>query len=148
MFQSVADLKILILTDRRVWSAGGFLFFVFFIWVLTSSWREVEVKPEKQQHMVAVYDTSYVSVLGQLNKDIKEGQEERKYLRESVNRISNQVSNAKEEANWHADTLISRLNEVSNKVDKLSNKIGAPAIESVELNQRLKSEKLVKNRQK
>lgn len=146
LIQTLSDLKIIAATDRRVWAAGAFIALVAVTWVSTGSWREEEEatlekyvripnKPEKVENMVEEF-----------NKSMRESAEEHKFLKDYLSRLTNQFKADKEEIDWHVNLLVTKLGDMTEKVDDLTNKVGRIKIKKVLFEQKLKRQK--KHRQK
>jgi hypothetical protein len=59
-----------------------------------------------------------------------------------MTRMSNEIQVDEEEIDWHANTLITRLNDVSEKVDKVANLVGDSAVDKAKLEEKLRKQKL------
>ena len=139
--QTLGDLRLIVTTDRRVWAAGGFLCIVCFVWVVTGAWRPPDEEPPEEYVRVKVEDDKIRSMVAEFNKSLKEGVEERKFLKESITRVAQDVQVGKEEVDWNVNVLMNKLNDITEKVDGLANKVGASTIERAQFEEKLKQQK-------
>ncbi|HQH25855.1 MAG TPA: hypothetical protein PLP17_00550 [Oligoflexia bacterium] len=138
--QALADLKLIVTTDHRVWAAAAFICVVSFVWVATGAWREPEPEPPEKMVPVKIKPEKIPDFLQGLTQQMKEAKEEREYLRDMMNRTSHEIEVDKEVIDWNANTLITRLNDVSEKVDKVANMVGEAAIEKAQLEKKIKKQ--------
>lgn len=146
--QTISDLKLIAQTDKRVWSAGAFLCVVFFVWSVTGAWREEEEPlPEKLVNL-KVEQPKIKPMLKEFNAAMREGAEERQYLKDYAVRVAQELETTKQEIDWHVDVLVNKLNDMTEKVDNIANKVGASAVHKEEFNQKLKKHKAKERRKK
>lgn len=148
LVQSFSDLKLIVQTDRRVWAAGGFLCCVVFIWVVTGAWREEDPPVPEKYIRVKVEEDKINDLIKEFNKDMREGEEERKFLKDYIARVSQEVNVGKEEIDWHVNVLVNKLDDMTERVDLLANKVGASSIKNAQFEERLKQQKKNRKRKK
>lgn len=140
--QSIADVKLILSTDKRIWAMSGFLAMCAVVFVVTQSWREPPPEPEEEYVRVRIDDDiGYRSLMTTVTKDFQSSVVERKALRDEVVRASNDFQNQQQEIDWHVDNLVERMNSVTEKLDKLVGKVGEEAIKKAQLEQRIRGSK-------
>ncbi|MCB0325363.1 MAG: hypothetical protein KDD69_17390 [Bdellovibrionales bacterium] len=146
--QSLHDLKLHITTDKRIWSASAFVCIVFFVWFVTGAWREPEPEPPEKYVRIKVEEEKVNVMIKDFNKDLREAEEERKFLKDYLTRVTEQVKVEKEEIDWHVDVLVNKLNDMTERIDGIALKVGASAVETAELENRLKQQKAARSKKK
>lgn len=131
--QSLSDIKLILTTDRRIWAGSAFVAVVVVVWLATGSWRESPPEKPEEIWRVKVQEERVEDMVQGFNKDLKEEKEETQYLKDSLKRANSELGAGKEEIEWHVNTLINKLNSMSEKVDLLTNRVGNAAIEKQKL---------------
>jgi hypothetical protein len=139
--QTLSDVKLILSTDRRLWVTAVFCCTVFGVWLMTDSWREEEPPPPEKFINVKVIPEKIEEMVRGFNTQIKQAKEEREYLRDTMTRVGQEIEVEKEQIDWHTNTLITKLNDVSEKVDKLVNVVGDQSIGKAKLETKLKRQK-------
>lgn len=137
LVQTLSDLKLIIATDRRIWAACAFLLVVGLVYSITDSWRVIEPPPPEKLVPVKIHEEKIVNMVKGFNQAIKESAEERKYLKEYLSRVSNKIESDKEEIDWHVDTIINRVNDVTEKIDNLTHKVGEQRVQKTHFDRKL-----------
>lgn len=137
LIQSFSDLKLIVTTDHRVWACAGFLCLVTAIWFATEYWREPVPPPPEKIRKMLVEDDRYKTMIGQFTTAVRESKEERQFLKDSLSRVTQEFGVVKQEVDWHTDTLITKLNEMTEKVDRLVTKVGESHIANAQLEQKI-----------
>lgn len=142
MKQFLTDIHLLLTTDKRIWAGAAFFACSIFIWLFTGSWRHQtqEPKTEKIYYMPEEKEVDR-ALVKEMHSKIKEGAEERQYLKDTISRVQQQIAADTEEIDWKVNSLVTRLNTVSNKVDNLANDIGQTAIQNSELEKKIRKGK-------
>lgn len=139
--QLLHDVKLHITTDRRIWSAASFVVMVVTVWLVTGAWREGEPEPPIERVRLKVEEEKVKDMIAEFNKDMKEADEERQLLRDYMTRVNQQVEVEKQEIDWHVDVLVNKLNDMTERVDGIALKVGSSAVETAELEEKLKKQK-------
>ena len=145
--QAIFDAILIAKTDRRVWAASGFVFTVTLVWFATGAWRALEDPPPEKLYPVLVKPEKIKDMVKGFSTQMREAKEENTFLHDAVTRMNNEISINKEEIDWNANALITRLNDVSEKVDQVANMVGQSAIQKAQLEDKIKKSKK-KNRGK
>ncbi len=139
--QILHDLKLHASTDRRIWSAASFVIFVFTVWGVTGAWRGEEPELPDEQVRLKVEEEKVNNMIKEFNRDMTEAAEERKYLRDYLVRVNEQVEVEKQEIEWQVDVLVNKLNDMTERVDGIAIKVGASAVQSAKLAEKLKQQR-------
>ena len=75
-----------------------------------------------------------------------QAKEERKYLRDSIHRFKNDFDADRQEFDWKMNSLVQKLEGITDTVDGLTNQIGTSKIESTKLEKKLLLQKKNKRR--
>lgn len=127
----------IVMTDRRVWACAIFLCIVFLVWAVTGAWRESPPAKGEELWRVKSEEEHVVDMVKAMNKDVKEAQEENDYLKDKMTRIASELKVGKEEVDWHVNTLINKLNSMSEKVTILTSKVGEAALDKQKLESKI-----------
>ena len=138
---ALEDLKLVVATDRRIWSAACFILVVVTVWFATGAWREEETAPEERFTQVLVKPEKVEDLVKEFNLEVRQAKEENKYLHDAFQRMNNDIQVQKEEIDWHTDTLITRLTDMTGRVDKLTHIVGERSIERAKLEEKIKRHK-------
>ncbi|MFN8391462.1 MAG: hypothetical protein U0136_14335 [Bdellovibrionota bacterium] len=135
--ESVRDTILIAKTDKRVWSAAGFLTLVFFIWFFTDSWRKPEPPKEETARYVKPEVEVVKEVFGDIQKDLNDSRRNREELNEVIKRASSELEANKQNTNWHMNTLVDKLDGISNRVDKLAKDVGSWSLRQAEIDRNI-----------
>ena len=135
--QQLSDLNMIIRTDRRVWAIAGFLVVAFVVWSVTGTWRNLEQPLPEKYGRYKVEEEQIRSLVKGFNKTMNEGREERRFLREYIERVNHEVSVGKDEIDWQVSVLVNKLDAMTEKVEGLTNKIGRSTIKKTQLKSQL-----------
>ena len=80
------------------------------------------------------------------NTVLEHAKEERGYLRDSIHRFKNDVDTEKEQFDWKMNSLVNKLDDITDDIDSLTNKVGASKIQSTKLENRLQTQKKARRR--
>ena len=149
LIQNFSDLKLILSTDKRFWAAGGFIAVAFFVWFTTTTWRqEPAPTPDSYKNIKVVEEKTNV-LIKDFNQALKEGKEERGFLKDYLYRVNHDLDANKQEIDWKVNTLSEKLNDITEHVDLLTNRVGASAVNSAKTEERLKlTEKKDKRKRK
>ncbi len=147
LLQVINDLKLVVTTDKRVWAAAGFISCAVFLFFATTAWREEEPPPPEEYIRMRLEPFNWKSRVTKFNKAMKESNEERKALRDTVARASQDLRVQQQEIDWQANELIEKLNTMTDKVDGLINTMGGQSVRNATRDKQLDAQRS-KKRQK
>ncbi len=132
-------------TDRRVWSAFGFLVAVVLLWIATGSWREAPPEGEKHTWLPRPVHEDEIDPVRSMATKLEERRKAREELHDTINRAASDFETGKQELDWHVNNLVDRLNDMGLRIDKLAKDVGARTIEKAELERKIKPAKKKKS---
>jgi uncharacterized coiled-coil DUF342 family protein len=135
--QGIDDIKLILTTDKRFRSAGIFVVCVITIWLVTATWREKEEHIVDEYVKVKVEDDKINALIQTFNKDMKEGEEEREYLKDYLGRITTELRVDKKDIDWQVNVLVNKLDDITERVDGLANKVGASGIHNAKFKEKM-----------
>ena len=138
--QLLSDAKEIVRTDRRVWSAFGFIVVSISIWSLTSVWRENVAESEVHKGRPPDEPGPRHSIVD-FKDDWEEEKKRRAIFKENIDRSVSNLNNQKEEIEWHANRLVDKLNGMTIKVDQIIAGIGEARLAKSKLNERIAKQK-------
>ena len=144
--QQISDLVLIVRTDRRVWAFAGFVGVALTVWSVTGSWRNLEEPLPPKFGRYKIEEEKIKSLVDGFNKTMNEGREERRFLRNYIDRVQHEVSVSKDEIDWQVNVLVNKLDAMTEKVDGLTNDIGRSTIEDAQFESRLGKQKKKKKK--
>lgn len=145
--QNFSDLKKILTTDKRFAAGAAFIFFALMIWLTTTTWREPPPPHPERYKTVKVEEQKELNALIQdFNTVLGHAKEERSYLRDSINRFKNDVDTGEEQFDWKLNSLVKKLEDITDNVDSITHKVGAKKVSNTKLDQKLSLHKKKKRR--
>ncbi len=145
--QNFSDLKQIMSTDKRYVAAGAFVVLALFIWLSTTTWRQPPAASPERFKLIKIEEQQELNTLiKDFNSVLGQAKEERAYLRDSIHRFKNDVDADREQFDWKMNSLVQKLEGITDTVDGLTNKIGSSKIQSTKLEQQLLLQKKNKRR--
>lgn len=135
--QGIDDIKLILTTDKRFRSAGIFVLCVVTIWLVTATWRDKEEFIVDEYVKVKVEDDRINALIRDFNQDMKNGEEEREYLKDYLGRVTNELKIDKKDMDWQVNVLVNKLDDITERVDGLANKVGASGIHNAQFKEKL-----------
>lgn len=135
--ERLKDGALLVRTDKRLWSAGGFLFSVVLIWAMTTSWREDPPEKEKVVRVQEDKNDYMRNALADFQRDFEMRKQTRSDLEDVVKRTQSELAADRQQVDWHVNELMGKLDNMANRVDKLATKIGSRKLEEAEVDRKI-----------
>ncbi len=138
--EKLRDLGTLMRTDKRFWSAGGFLAVVLSIWLVTDAWRAPEPEKEKLPPRVKPEEEIIHKSLIDFQKTMELDRLKRQETGEVLKRTEGEFQVTQKQIDGTLDSLVSKLDRMANRVDQLADKIGSRALEITEVDEKIAKE--------
>jgi chromosome segregation ATPase len=146
LVQTLRDTILIAKTDKRIWSAAGFLSIVVLLWAFTGSWRAPEPEKEQTARYVKPEEDHMKDALVDFQKDLEVRKKDREELQAVIKRTSNEMQADKDKINWHLNSLVDKLDHMTNRVDKLAKDIGTWSVREAELDRSISAKQRKKRR--
>ena len=138
LVQNFSDLKLILSTDKRFWAAGAFIGVALFVWFSTTTWREEAAPNPERYKFIKVEEPEINVMVKDFNSALKEAKEERALLKDSILRMDSDLQTNKQDVNWHMSTLVEKLDDITEHLDLLANRVGSSAVNAAKTEERLK----------
>lgn len=130
MKQKLEDLKLLIMNDKRILAATGFIVAVIFIWAITSQGggsRRARMSPEAAKPSEQGMGTAegYGDLIMAFKNDIETGKKDRQELFDVVQRTTQDLKEHKERVTGIFETLVDKFDALAREVDSLASSLKA-----------------------
>ncbi len=138
--EKLHDTWMLIKTDRRIWSAFGFVVISLSIWSLTSVWRN-NVAPSDVHKGKPPEEPGHRQSMIEFQQEWQDEMTRRKVFKESLGRAISGIEVDKEQIEWNANRLVDKLNGMTIKVDQIIAEIGQTRLDKAKNNDRIAKQK-------
>lgn len=138
--QLLRDAKEIVRTDRRVWSAFGFIVISVMVWSLTSVWRENIAESEVHRSRPPDEPGPRMAIID-FQAEWEKEKQRRFEFKQNVDRAVSNLNVQKDEIEVSANRLVDKLNGMTIKVDQIIAGIGATRLEKSKLNEKIARQK-------
>lgn len=140
LVQILKDSLLIVRTDRRVWSAVGFVVIALSVWSATSVWRD-NIAPSQVHKSKPPEEPGRRQAIVDFQEEWELEKKNRAEFRENLTRSVNSIRVDKDEIEWHANKLVDKLNGMTIKVDQIIAGIGQTRLEKAKLNEKIAKQK-------
>ncbi len=140
LVQLLTDTLVIVRTDRRVWSAFGFVVVAIAVWSATSVWRKNVAENEVHKGKPPEEPGRRQSVIEFQQEWVAE-KKRREAFQENLHHTVNAIKNDREEIEWNANRLVDKLNGMTMKVDQIIAGIGQTRLDKARINEKIAKQK-------
>ncbi len=135
--QALSDSWLIVKTDRRVWAATSFVVIALVVWSITGGWRNYASDKKPEVAKIASDDIFIKSLVTDVHATLAGEKKRREEFKTVLQRTVSELDADKQKIEWHANTLVDKLTNMTIRVDKIAKDIGSRRIERAALEAKL-----------